>query len=144
PGGEHVLNSGEAPRRGLKNVNHLKEPDQGGETFVKGIAGRLAELRFAGTVKVVEYSKADVKDASDLHVRHVDKPGAFESEFSALSEMAQSVQLPFVGMVVRKLSAVAAEKVQWLWQERLPLGKLGLFAGDSGLGKSTVAYDLTA
>ncbi|HKN13407.1 MAG TPA: AAA family ATPase [Candidatus Binatus sp.] len=144
PGADMCSILAEPHVRGFSTIIICKEPDQGGETFVKGIAGRLAELRFAGTVKVVEYSKADVKDASDLHVRHVDKPGAFESEFSALSEMAQSVQLPFVGMVVRKLSAVAAEKVQWLWQERLPLGKLGLFAGDSGLGKSTVAYDLTA
>ena len=31
-----------------------------------------------------------------------------------------------------------AEKVDWLWEQRLPLGKCTLVAGEGGLGKSMV------
>src|SRR5687767_15131508 len=34
--------------------------------------------------------------------------------------------------------------LQWLWPNRLPLGKLALLDGDPGLGKSLVALDLCA
>jgi hypothetical protein len=32
-----------------------------------------------------------------------------------------------------------AEPVRWLWQHRIPLGKVTLHAGDPGLGKSLLA-----
>jgi putative DNA primase/helicase len=121
-----------------------KEPDAGGETFVKGMTGRLAELRFRGTVKVADYSRADIKDASALHVKHIDEAGAFVSEWTAVKELAEVVTLPIVGMMRRRLSDIAPEPVQWLWPNRIPLGKIVLFAGESDLGKSTVSLDLGA
>ncbi len=43
-----------------------------------------------------------------------------------------------------RLSDVQAERVEWLWQDRLPLGKPVTLDGDPGLGKSTLALDMTA
>jgi AAA domain len=43
-----------------------------------------------------------------------------------------------------KASDVKPEKVTWLWQDRLPRGKISLIDGDPGLGKSTVLLDLAA
>jgi hypothetical protein len=40
------------------------------------------------------------------------------------------------------LSDVVAEKVEWLWQDRIPLGKLTILDGDPGLGKSVLTMDL--
>jgi hypothetical protein len=37
-----------------------------------------------------------------------------------------------------------ARPVEWLWQDRIPLGKVTLLAGDPGLGKSLLALDLAA
>ncbi len=45
---------------------------------------------------------------------------------------------------VTRLSEVAAEEVEWLWPGRVPLGKLSLFSGDPGLGKSFVTIDMAA
>ena len=45
---------------------------------------------------------------------------------------------------IRVLSEVAPEKIQWLWRGFLALGKLHLFSGDAGLGKTTVALDIAA
>jgi putative DNA primase/helicase len=39
-------------------------------------------------------------------------------------------------LVVRCASDIKPEKVDWLWHERLPLGKCVLVAGEGGLGKS--------
>jgi DNA-binding transcriptional ArsR family regulator len=42
------------------------------------------------------------------------------------------------------LSEVPDEKVYWLWQRRLPLGKMTTLDGDPGLGKSNLALDIAA
>jgi hypothetical protein len=42
------------------------------------------------------------------------------------------------------LSEVECERVSWLWQGRIPLGKITVLDGDPGLGKSTLALDLAA
>jgi len=44
----------------------------------------------------------------------------------------------------RNLAGVRAERVAWLWPGYLPAGKLVVFDGDPGVGKSTLAMDLAA
>lgn len=43
-----------------------------------------------------------------------------------------------------RVADVAPEHVEWLWQARVPLGKVTVLDGDPGLGKSTVTLDLAA
>ena len=43
-----------------------------------------------------------------------------------------------------RLSDVKRELVRWLWQGRIPLGKITIIQGDPGLGKSTISLDLGA
>lgn len=42
------------------------------------------------------------------------------------------------------LDAVQPETVSWLWPGRIPLGKLTVFDGDPGLGKSLASLDIAA
>src|SRR5215204_3290222 len=42
------------------------------------------------------------------------------------------------------LSEVQAETVEWLWERRIPLGKITVLDGDPGLGKSVLTTDLAA
>ncbi len=37
------------------------------------------------------------------------------------------------------LSDIAAQEVRWLWQKRIPLGKITILDGDPGMGKSLFA-----
>ena len=46
--------------------------------------------------------------------------------------------------IVEPLSQLAATPLNWLWPNRLPTGKLSIFDGDPGLGKSLVTLDLCA
>lgn len=39
------------------------------------------------------------------------------------------------------MSDVQAEKVEWLWEGRIPLGKLTILDGDPGVGKSVITMD---
>ena len=41
-------------------------------------------------------------------------------------------------LVVRCAADIEPQKVDWLWEQRLPLGKCTLVAGEGGLGKSMV------
>jgi hypothetical protein len=45
-------------------------------------------------------------------------------------------QIDGSGLVVKCAADIKPEKVDWLWQDRLPLGKCTLTAGEGGLGKS--------
>ncbi len=46
--------------------------------------------------------------------------------------------------VCYRASSVKPRAVQWLWPNRVPLGKLTTFAGHGGLGKTFVLLDMTA
>ena len=41
-------------------------------------------------------------------------------------------------------STVQPKKITWLWQDRIPFGKITILVGDSGLGKTTIALDIAA
>lgn len=43
-----------------------------------------------------------------------------------------------------RMSDVKAEQIQWLWYGRIPLGKVSMFSGNGGLGKSYVSLDIAA
>lgn len=45
---------------------------------------------------------------------------------------------------VRRASEIVACEVSWLWDQRLPLGKLSVLAGPAGQGKSLFTADLAA
>src|SRR5215469_16467977 len=43
-----------------------------------------------------------------------------------------------------KLSEVETQQIDWLWQRRIPLGKIAILEGDPGMGKSLLAIDIAA
>ena len=129
---------------GFRRVFIVREADNGGDTFEKGCIGRFAEFGFDGEVRVVEMAKAGVKDPNELHLKMLGDPGGFDCEWEALVEMSRLVDLPIVGLEVFDAAMVQPKAVEWIWRNRIPLGKLTLFVGGPGLGKSFVALYICA
>jgi hypothetical protein len=46
--------------------------------------------------------------------------------------------------VIARLHDATSQPLEWLWTERMPLGKISLLTGDAGEGKSLIAGDLIA
>jgi len=74
---------------GIPRIYILQEPDQGGESFVRGVARRLAELGWQGSVSVITLN--GIKDANDLH-KH--SPENFEAAFRKALEAAVPAPQP--------------------------------------------------
>jgi putative DNA primase/helicase len=135
----------------------LPDNDAGGRAHARKVAGYLDGL--AAVVKVVELPglppKGDVSDWLDS--------GHAVDELAALAEAAPSWtpgaaaeaedgagaedddDLPVDADVITAcLSDVVAVPVEWLWPERVPLGKVTLFAGEAKMGKSFLTMDFAA
>src|SRR6266542_294107 len=48
------------------------------------------------------------------------------------------------GPLLRRLSDVVPQPVEWLWPQRFAVGKLSLIFGDPGKGKSFITLDMAA
>ncbi len=53
-------------------------------------------------------------------------------------------EAPEAEAVLVQLDEVAAEGVEWLWADRIPMGRVTVLAGEGGVGKSLVALDIAA
>jgi hypothetical protein len=47
-------------------------------------------------------------------------------------------------LILTPLDAITPEKLQWLWPDRIPLGKITLLVGSPGLGKTFLTLDIAA
>lgn len=80
-------------------------------------------------------------EADIRHGRNRVLKGA-EATLSAIS--AQPRMKDLSSLIITPLSEVKPETIQWLWQDRIPWGKLVLLEGDPGLGKSFFTIALAA
>jgi hypothetical protein len=86
----------------------------------------------------------NVKDVNELHLKLLGDPGGFESELGALIEQARAIELPIVGLEVFDAATIIEKPIEWLWPNRIPRGKLVLYVGPPGLGKSFASLFVVA
>ncbi len=67
-----------------------------------------------------------------------------QNRLPGLTKLASGERRSPSRLTVRCLADVVPRNLEWLWPGLLPLGKLSLFCGDPGLGKSFVTCDLAA
>jgi hypothetical protein len=122
---------------GFEQARVVYDRDQAGRSG----ALRLVEALRAGglNARALELP-ADLGEGGDVDDLHR-KVGR---ELGKVLEGLPELQPPPPGGVGILLADVQPEDVQWLWQGRIPLGKICLLDGDPGLGKSTVTLDLAA
>lgn len=71
-------------------------------------------------------------------IREVNKPT------SGKPDNSQSVPTPGEEALGLFLSEVETQEVHWLWEKRIPLGKITILDGDPGMGKSLLAINVAA
>jgi putative DNA primase/helicase len=69
---------------------------------------------------------------------------AHEHLESKILAAASATSVVLAECSIVRLSDVQPEQVEWLWHERIAIGKLTLVVGDPGLGKSFVTLDMAA
>ena len=122
---------------GFEQVRVVYDRDHAGRSG----ALRLVEaLRAGGLSALALELPADLGEGGDVDDLHR-KVGR---ELGKVLEGLPELQPPSPEGVGILLADVQPEDVQWLWQGRIPLGKICLLDGDPGLGKSTVTLDLAA
>jgi hypothetical protein len=111
---------------------------------------RIAQMLHgkAARVRMLGWGKADGDDAVDFFTKGGTKEGLRElgrgtADWTptAAAEVEDETR---PGAITVRLSDVKAEAVTWLWNGRIPLGKLTILDGDPDLGKSTLLLDLAA
>jgi AAA domain len=140
---------------GLPAVYVHREPDPGGDAFVRGVTARLAALAYAGRLYDLRMPEG-VKDPADLHAQD---PARFKPRLEECIKAAKPLALP-AGRErllherhaearqprarVISLAGVRRKAVQWLMPGWIPQGKITCLDGDPDLGKSTVLLDIAA
>lgn len=133
---------------GFSRVFIVKEADRpkpgrkhGGETFEEGLTARLAALSYDGEVRVLDMEDLGCKDANEAHLKFA---WDFPKKWAEASGKARKVELPMVGLEVTMASDIKPEKVEWLWDKKVPIGKITVFVGDPKKGKSFVTLDIAS
>lgn len=141
------------PLRG-RDVVILPDNDQPGAKYAADVKGILHELGCRVRIVVLPDLPAggDVVDFIEDRRTEGKDDAAIRAEIEALIECAPAEAIaeeeapmnesPRLQTV--RMADVQSETLRWLWPGRIPLGKLTLFAGDPGLGKSFLTMDIAA
>lgn len=127
------------PLRG-RRIIIIADHDEPGRKHSKDVAKMLTGI--AESIKIIEFeSLPESGDVSDF----LNNGGTIEK----IKELVGKAK-PFdseddsIEPVMVSLGTVKEEQVEWLWQERIPQGKITLLVGDPGLGKSFLSLYMAA
>ena len=99
--------------------------------FLKGRGARVKFLNWPERYRGTKTGVDDVFAAGDATIKEV---------YMWAKESPDEESIP----VGTPMADIAPETVEWLWDRRIPKGKVSILDGDPGKGKSTILYDLAA
>lgn len=135
-----------------RDVVILPDHDDAGETYADDVA-RLATAAGAKSVRVVRLVEMWAGmpkggDMADLVEHRGGDVDPIRAEVEALAEKAPTTKpkpQPIDGApVILRLADVEPCEVRWLWEGRIPRGRVSLLAGRPGEGKSMASMDWAA
>lgn len=110
---------------------HLIRADLEGQLRLAGQRAGLSETEIEATIR-------SGLDSGQAQPRTLPAPAGKEPKTSTAAKPADGES------IILWASDVVPRRVEWLWPDRIPIGKLTTFAGWGGLGKSFVTMDLAA
>lgn len=118
-------------------LQHDAEPPSLDDYSITGEWGDVAvEIHAARIEKGVPGVKAYVKNLQKIKTDHYKRLVNLFSSYTPGQD-----QSPQVGIL---LSDVQPEEVHYLWKPRIALGKIAMFDGDPGLGKSNILLNIAS
>jgi RecA-family ATPase len=107
-------------------------------------ASRDAKLRMPGNlVGSVEPASCEHETPRPVRATAMPATGGTVSSLSNGADPSGATDSDEV-LHVTRMADVTAERVEWLWPGRLPIGKLVVLDGDPDMGKSTLSLDIAA
>src|SRR5260370_14980495 len=82
------------------------------------------------------------KDANDVLTNECGNDAGKFKEL--LADLVSRVTQTESRLVTRKASSITPKEIKWLWQDKIPLGKLTLFGGNPDNGQSIVSLSLAS
>ena len=123
------------------------DSDEPGKRHMRRIAEALQDMALEVLWFTWHEAPEDVKgpDAADYPALKKHDPKAADRLLTELEGAPrwtpEDLQAEPIG---RLLSEVRAEQVDWVWPRRIPRGKLSIWEGDPGVGKSAATTDVAA
>jgi AAA domain len=121
----------------------LGDNDKAGRDFVQRAAALCDPV--AASVRV--YTFPDLAAGGDL-ADHLQAGGTIEQaiERAAVFEVSPEVESSTTsgGLVIRCAADIEPEPIEWLWLDRIAVGKQTIIAGEPGLGKSQLTAFMVA
>lgn len=140
---DHYLNVA-AFSLGQLEAAGLSETDARAGLLSAAMAAGLGEAESLRTfASGWEAGKKCPRDIPDRMRDYSPRPLAADAEHRP-SDGLQGMIEESINDIGTLLSSVKPESVEWLWEGRIPSGKLTVLDGDPGLGKSTVTVDIVA
>lgn len=132
-----------------KGVVILPDNDDAGEKYAAAIVRCLSQLdappRFIKIVRLPRLTEGDDIEQF-IEARDSRTNEEIAVEIMVLAEQAAPVSLETFtdGLIAVSAADIRPRLLEWLWLERIPLGKVSLLMGDPKLGKSLVTLDWAA
>lgn len=160
-GGSQAANKADWTPLAGRDVVLLPDHDAAGAKYCEAVKHLLASLNPRPTLRVVNLP--DLSEGEDIfefiatRTAAGDSPTIIRDTVDELAESSPAVCLDDVSqeparpidetaprLISRRLCDVTPEPLEWLWPNRVPLGKVTLLAGDPGLGKSFLTCDMAS
>jgi putative DNA primase/helicase len=142
----------EAPAELLRSPKPHAAPARAADTIEKGVRHQKL-VSIAGALRARGLSRdmvlAQLRTVNDRQCT----PPLDDPELIKIADFVGSKPAGFpgtkpmetcVGLDIESFIDVKPEPLTWLWKDKIPLGKLTIFAGDPSRGKSLVTVDIAA
>ncbi len=144
-----------APLARVAEIILMPDNDEAGEAYARDAITQIRTVNPTAVVKMVRLAElvagefVQGGDFVDFSVDHRDGQGAEEIRAEIEAAVAKAVAIPTAAPsgpmpVLTCLADVEPKAIEWLWHNRIPMGRITLLVGRPGEGKSFLTLDIAA
>jgi DNA-binding transcriptional ArsR family regulator/anti-anti-sigma regulatory factor len=111
---------------------------------IKQFFEQLPEKPTAQYLKETVAKTGNITDIADVVLGYAQAHVIDTSELKELAKARDNAGQNEAAAVIKSFADIKPERITWLWKNHIAIGKLTIFAGDPGLGKSQGTLDIAA